>query len=99
MKSNILDFSVGNCEKVLLLFTRLPGELYFNLDGSSTVFMAEELEEELNSLLKLQGGEVTESREGHKANRSAGEEQGRGSPTGQYRSTNICCTMTNKEAC
>lgn len=54
MKSNILDFSVGNCEKVLLLFTRLPGELYFILEGSSAILMVEELEEELNSLLKLQ---------------------------------------------
>lgn len=53
-KSKVLDFSVGNWEKVLLLFTRLPGELYFTLDWDSTFFIAGELEEELNSLLKLQ---------------------------------------------
>lgn len=39
---------------MLLLFTRLPGELYFTLDWDSTFFIAGELEEELNSLLKLQ---------------------------------------------
>lgn len=32
----------------------LPGALYFMLDWHSTFFMAGELEEELNSLLKLQ---------------------------------------------
>lgn len=53
-KSKVLDFSVGNWEKVLLLFTRLPGVLYFTLDWDSGFFMAGELEEELNSLLKLQ---------------------------------------------
>lgn len=53
-KSKVLDFSVGNWEKVLLLFTRLPGALYFMLDCGSGFFMAGELEEELNSLLKLQ---------------------------------------------
>lgn len=53
-KSKVLDFSVGNWEKVLLLFTRLPGVLYFTLDWGSGFLMAGELEEELNSLLKLQ---------------------------------------------
>lgn len=52
-KSKVLDFSVGNWEKVLLLFTRLPGVLYFTLDCESTFLMAGELEE-LKSLLKLQ---------------------------------------------
>lgn len=53
-KSKVLDFSVGNWEKVLLLFTRLPGALYFTLDWDSTFFIAGALEEGLNSLLKLQ---------------------------------------------
>lgn len=39
---------------MLLLFTRLPGALYFILDWGSTFFIAGKLEEELNSLLKLQ---------------------------------------------
>lgn len=55
-KSKVLDFSVGNWEKVLLLFTRLPGELYLTLD--STFFIAGTLEEELKSLLKLQVAEI-----------------------------------------
>lgn len=45
---------MGNWEKVLLLFTKLPGELYFTLDWESAFFIAGALEEELNSLLKLQ---------------------------------------------
>lgn len=53
-KSKVLDFSVGNWEKVLLLFTRPPGVLYLKLDWDSGFLMAGELEEELNSLLKLQ---------------------------------------------
>lgn len=55
-KSKVLDFSVGNWEKVLLLFTRLPGALYLTLD--SAFFMAGTLEEELKSLLKLQVAEI-----------------------------------------
>lgn len=54
---------MGNCEKVLLLFTKLPGELYFMFDWKSTFFMVGALEEELNSRLKLRG-DVTESQEG-----------------------------------
>ncbi|TNN57646.1 hypothetical protein EYF80_032108 [Liparis tanakae] len=53
-KSKVFDFSVGNWEKVLLLFTMLPGAWYFMLDWDSAFFIAGELEEELNSLLKLQ---------------------------------------------
>lgn len=56
-KSKVLDFSVGNWEKVLLLFTRPPGVLYLTLDWVSGFLMAGELEEELNSLLKLQVAE------------------------------------------
>lgn len=55
-KSKVLDFSVGNWEKVLLLFTRLPGALYLTFD--SAFFMAGTLEEELKSLLKLQKAEI-----------------------------------------
>lgn len=55
-KSKVLDFSVGNWEKVLLLFTRLPGALYLTFD--SAFFMAGTLEEELKSLLKLQVAEI-----------------------------------------
>lgn len=51
-----MDFSVGNWEKVLLLFTRLPGALYLTFD--SAFFMAGTLEEELKSLLKLQVAEI-----------------------------------------
>lgn len=86
-KSKVLDFSVGNWEKVLLLFTRLPGVLYFTLDWDSGFFMAGELEEELNSLLKLQvvksrraagGGGGWEETGGRKKKKSAGTEQGTG---------------------
>lgn len=45
---------MGNWEKVLLLFTKLPGALYLTLDWESTFFMVGALVEELNSLLKLQ---------------------------------------------
>lgn len=45
---------MGNWEKVLLFFNMLPGELYFTLDWESTFLIAGALEEELNSLLKLQ---------------------------------------------
>ena len=62
-KSKVLDFSVGNWEKVLLLFTRLPGALYFTLDGASAFFRAGGVEEEeLNSLLKLQGSRARKRR-------------------------------------
>lgn len=77
-KSKVLDFSVGNCEKVLLLFTKLPGVLYFTLDWYSTFFMAGALEEELNSLLKLQVVKLQKSQEGNRANGSAGKNQGSG---------------------
>lgn len=63
-KSNVLDFSVGNWENVLLLFTRLPGALYFTLDWDSTFFIAGTLEEELNSLLKLQVTKLQRAKRG-----------------------------------
>lgn len=85
-----MDFSVGNWEKVLLLFTRPPGVLYLTLDWVSGFLMAGELEEELNSLLKLQ---MVMSRratkgvfggyEGEKK-RVQGREQGKGSPTNHF---------------
>lgn len=62
-KSKVLDFSVGNWEKVLLLFTRPPGALYFKLDWGSAFFIAGELEEELKSLLKLQVAELRKAKE------------------------------------
>lgn len=70
-----MDFSVGNWEKVLLLFTRLPGVLYFTLDWDSGFFMAGELEEELNSLLKLQ---VVKSRRAAGGGRGLGGDGGGG---------------------
>lgn len=104
-KSKVLDFSVGNWEKVLLLFTRLPGALYFMFDGGSGFFMAGELEEELNSLLKLQmvksrgaagvswGGELGEKK-------SAGKEQGMGSPTHHtVKEARNHHSMSEREAC
>lgn len=63
-KSKVLDFSVGNWEKVLLLFTRPPGVLYLTLDWVSGFLMAGELEEELNSLLKLQIAKSRRATEG-----------------------------------
>lgn len=71
-KSKVLDFSVGNWEKVLLLFTMPPGVLYLTLDWVSGFLMAGELEEELNSLLKLQ---VAKSR---RATKGFGGIRGRG---------------------
>lgn len=52
-KSNALDFSLGNWEKVLLFFMMLGG-LYLTLDGKPLAVLldVEELEE-LNSRLKL----------------------------------------------
>lgn len=72
-KSNVFDFSVGNWEKVLLRFTMLPGALYFMLDWDSTFFIAGELEEELNSLLKLQVAKLQKAKEGNRADRSRGK--------------------------
>lgn len=52
-KSNALDFSLGNWEKVLLFFMMLGG-LYLTLDGKPLAVLldVEELEE-LNRRLKL----------------------------------------------
>lgn len=83
---------MGNWEKVLLLFTRLPGELYFTLDWDSTFFMAGALEEELNSLLKLQVVKLQKAERGHRADRSAGKSKvGRvtNQPDGRGTTTNI----------
>lgn len=77
-KSKVLDFSVGNWEKVLLLFTMPPGVLYFTLGWESTFFMAGELEEELNSLLKLQVVKSQKAKRETRAERSAGKKQGSG---------------------
>lgn len=49
---------------MLLLFTRLPGALYFTLDWESAFFTAGELEEGLNSLLKLQVAESQKAKKG-----------------------------------
>ena len=86
-KSKVLDFSVGNWEKVLLLFTRLPGALYFMLDWESTFFMTGELEEELNSLLKLQVARLQKAKRGNRADKECREEARKGGhqPTGQLR--------------
>lgn len=54
---------------MLLLFTRLPGALYFTLDWESVFFMAGELEEELNSLLKLQAAESQKAKKGETGKR------------------------------
>lgn len=53
-KSNALDFSLGNWEKVLLFFMMLGG-LYLTLDGKPLAVLldVEELEE-LNRRLKLE---------------------------------------------
>lgn len=75
-----MDFSVGNWEKVLLLFTMPPGALYFMMDWHSTFFMMGELEEELNSLLKLQVAELQKAK-----SRQESRDKARrgGSPTNQ----------------
>lgn len=60
-KSKALDFSVGNWEKVLLLFFIPPpaGGMYFtSLPWDSAFFITAVLEEEgLKRRLKLRGGE------------------------------------------
>ena len=77
---------MGNWEKVLLLFTRLPGALYFMLDWESTFFMTGELEEELNSLLKLQVARLQKAKRGNRADKECREEARKGGqPTGQLR--------------
>lgn len=93
-KSKVFDFSVGNWEKVLLLFTMLPGGLYFMLDCGSAFFIAGELEEELNSLLKLQVAKLQKARRETEQTGEQGKKQGRGSPTNQTtRDTNIYCAV------
>ncbi len=90
-----MDFSVGNWEKVLLLFTRLPGELNFTLDWDSTFFIAGELEE-LNSLLKLQVAKLQKAkRETERTGVQGKSKVGGHQPTRQPRNhTNIYCTVT-----
>lgn len=100
-KSKVLDFSVGNWEKVLLLFTRLPGALYFMLDWESTFFMTGELEEELNSLLKLQVARLQKARGETEQTRSAGKKQGKGvtnQPDNRGSTTNIYCNSDVEHA-
>lgn len=86
-KSKVLDFSVGNWEKVLLLFTKLPGVLYLTLDWDSTFFIAGALEEELNSLLKLQVAKLQKAKRETEQTGVQGKSKEWGhQPTGQPRS-------------
>lgn len=93
-KSKVLDFSVGNWEKVLLLFTRLPGALYFTLDWDSTFFIAGALEE-LNSLLKLQEAKLQKAKRETEPTGVQGKSKvGGGSPTNQTTEEELPPTFT-----
>lgn len=77
-----MDFSVGNWEKVLLLFTVLPGVLYFVLDWDSN-FTAGALEEELNSLLKLHVAKLQKAKRETEPTGAQGKSKAGVSPTNQ----------------
>lgn len=89
---------------MLLLFTRLPGALYFTLDWESAFFTAGKLEEGLNSLLKLQVVESQKAKKGETGKRGV---QGKSKVWGhqhtrqsrnQKNNNNIYCTVTEKHA-
>ncbi len=91
-----MDFSVGNWEKVLLLFTMPPGALYFTLDWDSTFLIAGALEEELKSLLKLQVVQLQTAKGDTEQTGVRGKKQGgvTNQPGNQGTITNIYSTVT-----
>lgn len=87
---------MGNWEKVLLLFTVLPGLLYFVLGWDSN-FMAGELEEELNSLLKLHVVKLQKAKRKTEPTEVQGKSKAGVSPTkpdSRGTTTNIYYTVT-----